>query len=87
MQFVWNEGNRVYLGETLVGDDRLFRSFLSESLCLSKRFGGLGGAGTSRHLACDHKTSDAPKQEELDCSLRRLNVQESQVARLEMFCD
>ena len=86
MQFVWNE-DRVYLGETLVGEDRLFRSFLSESLCLSKRSGSLGGAGTSRHLACDHKTSDAPKQEELDCSMRRLNVQESQVARLEMFCD
>ena len=104
LQFVWNGGDRIQLGDTLIREDRLLLTFLQESLHVMSQgteetdvgvdigididdHMGFGLArGNTLAKGCNHQC-DAPKHAELDCSLRRLNDQEAQIARLEMFCD
>ncbi|QDZ20307.1 RING-type domain-containing protein [Chloropicon primus] len=81
LQFVWKDDDRVFLGDTLLQDDRLFSSFLNDKLSIQA-----AAVARGRMSFCEHKYN-APKQSEIDCSLRRLTVQENQAARLEMFCD
>lgn len=102
LQFVWKDDDRVFLGDTLIQEDRLFLSFLNDKLSIQA-----AAVARGQESFCEHKYN-APKQSEIDCSLTRLSVQgklkkitlaglihqltqilsaENQAARLEMFCD
>ena len=63
-------------------DLELMTTFLEDSLSS----GAVPAVGETKY-SCDHHRLAAPRQSDIDCSLRRLGIQEAQAARLEMFCD
>ena len=81
-QFSWHSPTLIHLGDELVEDLELMTTFLEDSLSS----GAVPAVGETKY-SCDHHRLAAPRQSDIDCSLRRLGIQEAQAARLEMFCD
>ena len=81
-QFSWHSPTLIHLGDALVEDPELMTTFLEDSLSS----GAVPAVGETKY-SCEHHRLAAPRQNDIDCSLRRLGIQEAQAARLEMFCD